>query len=93
MELQGMSDTQYAVILAEVPEIQFLIIQRGRMATKSLVENVLMARYDMDRGDAHTFTNMNESQNDHSFRFSPLTWVSKLPEPGVGKYPELEVIK
>lgn len=89
MQLQGMSDEQYQKILSQVPEIQFLLIQAGKMATKSRVENVLMAKYGLDRSDAHTFTNMSEQYNCRDFYLNPLTWVADRPRPRIEDWPEL----
>jgi hypothetical protein len=88
-----MSDEQYKIILTEVPEIQFLIIQAGDMATKTVVEDILMTRYDLSRGDAHTFTNLAESLSD--FRVGQrlgVRWTAKRPEPTTDKFPELNLI-
>lgn len=78
-KLQGMSDQQFEQITNATVDIQYLIVKAGGMATKS--EDVLMARYGLDRGDAHTFTNFVESKN-QGFRLSAqgVIWIAKRPQ-------------
>ena len=85
------TEIQYQAILAEVTEIQYLIIASGGMATKTKVEGVLMARHDLSRSDAHSFLNTAESQNKRAFHISKsgTTWTAQRPEPQLEDYPEL----
>lgn len=75
-----------------VESICYLIVKSGGMATKSLVEDVLMDRFGcLDREDAHTMTNMAEAVNKRFFTIGPTRWTSKQwPEPQVGDWPYLE---
>lgn len=93
MTLQGMSDQTFETILNEVSEIQFLIVKAGKMATKSKVEDILMKRHGLDRGDAHTFTNCTENLNIRDFRFRDIgiVWTAKRPEPTLDKFPEINL--
>lgn len=74
-----MTDEQFNLILSEVPEIQHLIVKSGRMATKTIVENILMTRHNIDRNQAHGITNTAECRN--------LNWRRANPDPN--KYPEI----
>lgn len=87
--LQGMSDGQYFEILAEVAEIQFLIVEAGGMATKTAVEEVLMKRHGLDRSDAHTFVNVAAAGRDFMVRRGGVEWLADRPAPVVEKYPEI----
>jgi hypothetical protein len=91
VQLQGMSDKQFGEIIQATEDIQYLIIKAGGMATKSRVENVLMERYDLDRSDAHEFTNRVESYNRRTWRsqWGGVVWVAGRDEPVLEDYPEL----
>lgn len=90
MTLQGMDDQTYFKILAETSEIQYLIVAAGGIATKTAVENILMKRYDLDRGDAHTFTNQAESLQDFMVYSGKVRWLAKRPVPKIEDYPEFK---
>ena len=96
MQLQGMSDRTYFRLLDEVTDIRYLIVTKGGMATKSLVEDVLMARHGLDRGDAHSLLNANESANTIDFMIDRrgVHWQAKRKEPDIDDWPEIiELIK
>lgn len=91
MTLIGMTDQKYQEILAEVPEIQYLIVKAGGIATKTVVEQILMLRHNLDRGDAHTFLNINEGHNNRDFTIGQngAQWqehTAKRPAPMMSKY-------
>ena len=88
--LIGMTDELYFEILDEVPEIQYLIVAAGGMATKTAVEEILMIRHNLDRSDAHTFVNLAESRRDFMIRSGKVVWQAKRPQPTIEKYPEFE---
>lgn len=90
MTLQGLSDETYLMILNETCAIQYLIIKSGGMATKSLVENILMERYGFERGDAHTLTNAAESRSDFKIGYNGVQWTAKRPEPTLDDYIEVK---
>ncbi len=75
-----------------VESIRYLIIKSGGMATKSLVEDVLIDRFGcLDRSNAHSLTNMAEATNKRFFTIGPTRWTSKQwPEPQVEDWPYLE---
>ena len=89
MQLQGMSDEQFAAITDAAVDIQYLIIKSGAMATKTAVENVLIDRFNLDRSDAHTVVNFVESRRDFSVGGGRVTWQAQRPEPKSWDYPEL----
>jgi hypothetical protein len=90
MQLVGMSDEAYQKILAEVDAIRFLIVVGGGMATKTKVENVLMARHELDRSDAHTFVNLAEGENNRAFSMLARGTVWNGPTtPTLDDFPEL----
>lgn len=73
--------------------VRYLIISMGGMATKSLVENVLMDRFGISRGVAHTVTNMIETlDSSHKYyKMNPVRWISEtVPEPRVELWPYLD---
>ncbi len=89
LSLQGMSDQKYIEISDEVPEIQFLIVISGGMATKTRVEEVLMARHGLNRSDAHTFVNLAEGKIDFAIRSGRAVWLADRPPPTTDKYSEV----
>lgn len=94
MQLQGMDDQTYYRLLDEVNDIRYLIVKSGKMATKTKVENVLMARYDFNRSDAHSLVNSTEAANVRDFMVSRhgVRWQAKRPEPRAEDWPELETV-
>lgn len=79
-------------LIVFVESIRYLIVKSGGMATKSLVEDVLMDRFGcLDRSDAHTMTNIAEVANERLFTIGPTRWTSdQWAEPQVGDWPYLE---
>jgi len=94
MRLQGMSDATFESLIQETENIQFLmVVKLNRMATKTAIENVLMAKFGLDRADAHTFTNTTESRNVRTWTKwgGKLVWALKRAEPILADYPELRI--
>jgi hypothetical protein len=91
MELQGMSDEQYKKILDQITDIRWLIIRAGGIATKTVVENILMLRYGCSRGDAHTLLNCSENLNAQHIMMGRdgAQWLSKRAMPKLEDWPEL----
>jgi len=89
VSLVGMSDQQFAAITNAAVDIQYLIVTGGGMATKTAVEDALMARFGLDRADAHTVTNFVESRRDFTVGSSGVLWQAQRPEPQRADYPEL----
>lgn len=91
MQLQGMDDQTYFRLLDEINDIRYLIVKAGGMATKSRVEEVLMARYKFDRSDAHSLVNCAEAANARDFMIgrNGATWQAKRPEPKLENWKEL----
>lgn len=82
-----------SVILDDVPKLQFLIVQAGGMATKSLVEDMLMLRHNIDRYTAHEYTNENERLNVQYFRIgNGIRWI-KGDAPALKDYPEVNQVE
>lgn len=91
MILQGMDYQKYLALLDEVTAIQYLIIKSGGMATKSKVEDILMARFSLDRGDAHSLTNDAESRQDFMIVNGRVVWQAKHRQiPQIEDYPEIQ---
>lgn len=94
MQLQGMTDQQYQEILAQINDIRYLIVKAGGMATKTRTEEVLMTRYGLDRGDAHTFVNLSESSGSYDFTIGRdvVRWTAVRPEPKLADWPEIKEV-
>lgn len=91
-QLQGMSDKLYFELLAEAENIQYLVVKGGGMATKTLVENIMMERFGgMTRSDAHSICNAVESCNNRIWRFwgGTVTWFAERSEPTMAEYPQI----
>lgn len=74
----------------EVECIRYLILTQEGMATKSLIEDILIARYGIDRGEARTFTNEAEFRNLRYVKFNPVRWATiDHPEPTMAQFPEV----
>lgn len=76
-------------------DAQFLIVKGHGMATKSLVEDFLMARFGIDRFHAHDVMNGLERRNVQPWVFSGgKTWWNQAymmrPEPQITEYPDLK---
>jgi hypothetical protein len=75
-------------------DVQFLIIKAGGMATKSRVEDYLMAHFGIDRYPAHQIMNDIEFRNLCPFIFSNGVFWNQAdmlrPEPTLEMYPTLE---
>lgn len=86
-----MNDDQFQAMVQAAQDIQYLIIKAGGMATKSKVEVALMARFNIDRGEAHSIMNYIEYKNERIWRGRPggIVWVAKRPEPRIEDYQEL----
>lgn len=85
-----MDDKHFFSILDEISDIQYLIVVSGGMATKSLVEKVLIERHkELSNGDARTFTNYAEGQPRSFIIGRKVTWIAKRPEPKIENYSEL----
>ena len=77
-------------------DVRFLIVKGGGMATKSAIEDYLMARFGITRDVPHEVTNSLESRNVHPMSISDgqIYWDSgaaQRPEPKASDYPDLEV--
>ncbi len=73
-----------------VDDIRYLIIAMGGMATKSLVEQILQARWPaLEDHQARDLTNGAEFEMRRTFRLSPLQWASTRPEPDLADWPEI----
>jgi len=90
MTLTGMSDQTFSRLMDEVCEIQFLIVQAGGIATKTAVENIMMRRHQLDRGDAHSLTNYAESRQDFMVNNGRVEWLAARPKPTITNYPEFK---
>lgn len=90
MDLQTMTDQQFEVVADAAVDIQYLIVKSGGMATKTKVEDVLMGRYQLSRGDAHTIVNFVESRQDFTVGSGRIRWQANRPEPQPQQYPQME---
>ena len=87
---------RFAALTQAALDIRFLIVSGGGMATKTLVENVLLARYpDLKRDFAHHLLNTLEVENRTGFIFEggQARWTEPRPAPERSEYPELSVLK
>ena len=92
MQIQGMSAQVYNRLMDEIDDIRYLLVIDGQMATKTKVEDVLMARYGFERGDAHTMMNYCEQENRRAFMIggnSGTLWRAKRAEPIFADWPEI----
>ena len=91
LQLHGMSDKVYNQLLDEITDIRWLVMKAGRMATKTVVEDVLMERYNCNRGDAHTLLNYSENINscDIVINRDGAQWLSNRPMPKIQDWPEI----
>lgn len=91
-ERQAITHMLWSFFIEEAQSIRYLIIKSGGMATKSRVEDVLMARHQgMNRGEAHGLMNWIEFMNEDWFRIgNPSIWTrSDMVEPKLEDYPEI----
>lgn len=93
-----MNDPNFEQLVREAVDIRYLIVRAGRMATKSLVEDVLMARYpaSVDRRLAHDVLNYCEWQQEERkyfrFRQGGLTWIAEIAPPAPSDYPQIQEV-
>lgn len=96
MTLQ-LTDKVFETLTQETEDIQYLIVQQGGMAAKSLVEDILMARHPhLDRGDAHTITNYTGELNRRNWmsrQSGGVYWTAGRAEPRIEDYPEVAKAK
>lgn len=76
-------------------DAQFLVVKGHGMATKSLIEDFLMARFGIDRYRAHVVMNDLEHRNVQPWVFSDQKtyWNQAYmmrPEPQAADYPDLK---
>lgn len=96
MDFTKMSIDEWKDLLSQVDDIRYLIVKSGGMATKTNVENILMARYKITRSDAHSLTNSAENNNVRAFSTCPLRWntyTTQRPEPNFSDWPEIDLTK
>lgn len=74
-----------------VDDIRYLIIAMGGMAMKSLVEQILQARWpDLEDHQARDLTNGAEFSARGAFRLNSLQWTTTTrPEPDIADWPEV----
>lgn len=92
MTLQ-LTDQAFETLALEVEDIQFLIVNAGGMAAKSLVETILIDRHpDLDRLDARSITNYVTELNRRNWMSREgggVYWTAQRPEPTIEDYPEV----
>ena len=78
-------------LVAEAIDIRYAIVNAGGMATKSAVEDVLIARHSIDRYDAHVVTNHIEF-NDLD-RFPLRRRFEDGEAPTINDFPEIRNVR
>lgn len=85
-----MNEETFNELIMEAIDIRFLIVKAGGMATKSIVENVLMLRHQIERLDAHDIMNHIENCRVDQDYFRGSIWQAKHKnEPAASDYPEI----
>jgi len=93
----GEPDIDLEVLSNAAQDIQYLIVKGGGMATKSLVEDVLIERYGVSSYRAHQIMNDLEYNNVRPMVFSDggVNWnqaETSRPEPKLDDYPEINKV-
>jgi len=83
----------YDAVCADCVIVQFMLLKQGRMATKDLVEDVIMLRWGVDRGMVHEVLNKLTENGQTAYKradddASGWVWTAKTPEPNPSDYPE-----
>ena len=89
-----MTDEAYERFLALVEEardIRYVLYCDGAKVTKSIVEDVLMARHGIDRDLGHSITNYIEYHNLDAFPRRRL--FEGRPAPTLADFPEIATVK
>ena len=83
-----MTDEEYTRLLEEARDIRYVIYVTGGNATKTVIENVLMARNPgLGRGDAHMVTNSVEGRDLDPFPRQRVFTGREAPT--MADYPEI----